>query len=51
MKIQLDEDDECFADDYDTSYLEEQGSPDCAESGDNSSNNEVDGEFKSISTI
>jgi hypothetical protein len=49
-KIQLDEDDECIADDYDTDSPEEHGSPVYAESGDSSSNDE-DCEFKSVSTI
>lgn len=49
-KMQLDEDDECIADDYDTS-LEEHGSPVYAESGDSSSNDEDDGEFKSVLAI
>jgi len=49
-KMQLDEDGECIADDYDTS-LEEHGSPVYAESGDSSSNDEGDDEFKSVSAI
>jgi len=49
-KMQLDEDDECIADDYDTSS-EEHGSPVYAESGDNSSNDEDGDEFKSVSAI
>jgi len=50
-KMQLDEDEECIADDYDTDSSEEHGSPVYAESGDSSSNDEDDGEFKSVSAI
>ena len=48
--MQLDED-ECIVDDYDTTSSEEHGSPAYAESGDSSSNDEDDGEFKSASAI